>query len=48
MQACQGGHRSYGQNDEVAEPFNALLTEAEAGFLAARDSFCKDGMGKTG
>ena len=43
-----GSRKAYARNEEVAEPFNHQLTEAEAGFIAARDSLYMASVGETG
>lgn len=48
VQERQGSRKAYARNEEVAEPFNHHLTEAEAGFMAARDSFYMASVGETG
>jgi uncharacterized protein len=48
MQERQGSRRAYARNENVAEPFNNKLTEAEAQFIAARDSFYMASVGETG
>lgn len=48
VQERQGSRKAYARNEEVAEPFNHQLTEAEAGFIAARDSFYMASVGETG
>jgi uncharacterized protein len=48
VQERQGSRRSYAGNDAVAEPFNHLLGESEAGFIAARDSLYMASVGETG
>lgn len=48
VQKRQGSRKAYAQNEDVAEPFNHQLTEAEAGFIAARDSLYMASVGETG
>jgi uncharacterized protein len=48
VQERQGSRTAYSRNEEVAEPFNHLLTEAEARFIAARDSLYMASVGETG
>lgn len=48
VQEKQGSRTAYARNEQVAEPFNHLLTEAEAQFMAARDSFYFASIGETG
>ncbi len=48
VQERQGSRTAYSRNEEVAEPFNHLLTDAEAGFIAARDSLYMASVGETG
>jgi uncharacterized protein len=48
VQERQGSRRAYARNEDVAEPFNQKLTEAEAQFIAARDSFYMASVGETG
>jgi hypothetical protein len=48
VQERQGSRRAYAGNEQVAEPFNHLLTEAEAQFTAARDSLYMASVGETG
>ncbi|MGB3277702.1 MAG: pyridoxamine 5'-phosphate oxidase family protein [Pseudorhodobacter sp.] len=48
VQERLGSRKAYARNEEVAEPFNHHLTEAEAGFIAARDSFYMASVGETG
>ncbi len=48
VQERQGSRKAYARNEEVAELFNHRLTEAEAGFIAARDSLYMASVGETG
>ncbi len=48
VQERHGSRRAYAGNEQVAEPFNHLLTDAEAGFIAARDSLYMASVGETG
>lgn len=48
VQERQGSRRAYARNESVAEPFNNKLTEAEAQFIAARDSLYMASVGETG
>ena len=48
VQERQGSRKAYARNEEVVEPFNHLLTEAEAQFITARDSFYMASVGETG
>jgi hypothetical protein len=48
VQERQGSRRAYAGNEEVAEPLNHRLTDAEAGFIAERDSLYMASVGETG
>lgn len=48
VQERQGSRTAYARSEQVAEPFNHRLTEAEAQFIAARDSFYMASVGETG
>ena len=48
VQEKQGSRAAYARNEDVAEPFNHHLTEAEAQFIAARDSVYMASVGETG
>lgn len=48
VQSRQGSRMVYARGEEVAEPFNHLLTEAEAQFIMARDSLYLATVGETG
>lgn len=48
VQERQGSRKAYARNEEVAEPVNHLLSEAEAQFIVARDSFYMASVGETG
>jgi uncharacterized protein len=48
VQQRLGSRAAYARNEQVAEPFNHVLTEAEAQFIAARDSLYMASVGETG
>jgi predicted pyridoxine 5'-phosphate oxidase superfamily flavin-nucleotide-binding protein len=48
LQEQQGSRAAYARSEADPEPINHALTEAEAGFLAARDSFYMATVGETG
>ncbi|AZL61449.1 pyridoxamine 5-phosphate oxidase (plasmid) [Tabrizicola piscis] len=48
VQERQGSRAAYSRNEGVAEPLNHHLTEAEAQFIAARDSLYMASVGETG
>ncbi|MFN7166453.1 MAG: pyridoxamine 5'-phosphate oxidase family protein [Pannonibacter sp.] len=48
VQQRLGSRAAYARNEQVAEPFNHVLTGAEAQFLTARDSFYMASVGETG
>lgn len=48
VQQQQGSRAAYARSESVAEPFNHQLTEAEAQFIAARDSVYMASVGETG
>lgn len=48
VQQQLGSRAAYARNEGMAEPFNHRLTEAEAGFVAARDSLYMASVGETG
>lgn len=48
VQQHLGSRAAYARSEGVAEPFNHRLTEAEAGFVAARDSLYMASVGETG
>lgn len=48
VQERQGSRAAYSRNEAVAEPLNHHLTEAEAQFIAARDSLYMASVGETG
>ncbi len=48
VQEAQGSRSSYARMETVPEPLNHQLTETEAGFIAARDSFYMATVGETG
>lgn len=48
LQQRLGSRAAYARNEQVAEPFNHVLTGAEAQFLAARDSFYMASVSETG
>jgi len=48
VQERQGSRRAYAGNEQVAEPFNHLLNDTEAQFIAARDSVYMASVGETG
>lgn len=48
VQERQGSRAAYSRNETVAEPLNHHLTEAEAQFIAARDSLYMASVGETG
>jgi predicted pyridoxine 5'-phosphate oxidase superfamily flavin-nucleotide-binding protein len=48
VQEKQGSRAAYARNKRVAEPFNLLLGETEAQFIADRDSLYMASVGETG
>jgi uncharacterized protein len=48
VQEAYGSRSAYGRAEQVPEPLNHLLTAAEAGFIAARDSVYLATVGETG
>jgi predicted pyridoxine 5'-phosphate oxidase superfamily flavin-nucleotide-binding protein len=48
VQQRLGSRAAYARNEQVTEPFNHVLTEAEAQFIAARDSLYMASVGETG
>jgi predicted pyridoxine 5'-phosphate oxidase superfamily flavin-nucleotide-binding protein len=48
VQERQGSRAAYARNDDVAEPFNHLLSDAETQFIAARNSLYMASVGETG
>jgi predicted pyridoxine 5'-phosphate oxidase superfamily flavin-nucleotide-binding protein len=48
VQQRMGSRAAYARNEQVAEPFNHVLTEAEAQFIAARESLYMASVGETG
>lgn len=48
VQERQGSRAAYARNEQVEEPFNHQLTEAEAQFIAARDSLYMASVSETG
>lgn len=48
VQKANASRAAYARGEQIAEPFNQLLTPAEAGFIAARDSVYLATVGETG
>lgn len=48
VQTRLGSRKAYARNEEVVEPFNHQMSEAEAQFIAARDSLYMASVGETG
>ncbi|PWE32863.1 pyridoxamine 5-phosphate oxidase [Maritimibacter sp. 55A14] len=48
VQEAQGSRSAYARMETAPEPLNRQLTEAEAGFIAARDSFYMATVSETG
>lgn len=48
LQEEQGSRSSYARMEDAPDALNRLLTDAEAGFIAARDSFYMATVGETG
>jgi uncharacterized protein len=48
MQEERGSRAAYARQDDIAEPFNHRLSDAEAQFIGLRDSFYLASVGETG